>query len=63
MKVLRGNVDTKGPSPLKTRSQRKRKVDTSTKKATTTITRMSSSDEAKVVELYEDALDHFMTKK
>lgn len=63
VKVLRGNVDTKGPSPLKTRSQRKRKVDTSTKKATTTITRMSSSDEAKVVELYEDALDHFMTKK
>ncbi|XP_066919546.1 myb-binding protein 1A-like protein [Clytia hemisphaerica] len=60
IKLLRSNVDAKGPSPLKTRSQRKRKPDAAPK---VSATRMKSSDEAKVVELYKGALDHFMQKK
>jgi len=64
VKVLRGHIDSTGPSPLKTRSQRKRKVDlNSTQQPATCSTRMSSSDETKVVELYEDALENFMQKK
>jgi len=37
IKVLRGNVDTKQPSPLKTRSQRKRKIENSTEVVSTDI--------------------------
>lgn len=62
IKVLRGGVDMKGPSPLKTRSQRKRKVEDAEEEKPSAI-KMNSIDEKEVLQLYIDGLTHFMTKR
>lgn len=59
IRVLRGTPEIKGPSPLRTRSQRKRRE---------TITQpidehIGCLDEKRIIKYYADALSEFMTKR